>query len=224
MSVPLQILRRLRLRTHERRILKMVFCATLLGTITCAIGIYGAYETRTQEGNHAFWQETAFVMMSDIEILMYTLGASFPVLSRYMVQRAAPGPGEAHENFSSWARYVPNFFLTDTLASQNRTNHRSALSRSRHENTNIDERALKSSDGDADLSTCNTPDLQAQSCGSESGRSTSMSSNESGIEESKDLEKGDVVRLDTEVRVSREVEGEILEEYMRNSHVIGQGW
>ncbi|KUJ16976.1 uncharacterized protein LY89DRAFT_68688 [Mollisia scopiformis] len=78
LSVPVQFLKRLKLRTHERRILKMVFAATLLGTITCAIGIYGAFETRTAEGNNAFYQETAFVMMCDIEILMYTLGASFP--------------------------------------------------------------------------------------------------------------------------------------------------
>jgi hypothetical protein len=69
-------------------------------------------------------------MMTDIEIFMYTLGASLPgssfmppsanitntpsiVLSKYLVQRADPGPSRAHpnnSNFSSWARYIPNFF------------------------------------------------------------------------------------------------------------------
>ncbi len=76
--IPLRILKRARLREQERRILKMVFCATLLGTITCAIGIFGAYETRTIHGNDGYYKETAFVMMNDIEILMYALGSTFP--------------------------------------------------------------------------------------------------------------------------------------------------
>ncbi len=78
MWIPFQILKLARLREHEQRILKMVFCATLLGTITCTIGIYGAYETRTSNGNDGFYDETAFIMMNDIEILMYALGATFP--------------------------------------------------------------------------------------------------------------------------------------------------
>ncbi|CZR62151.1 uncharacterized protein PAC_12048 [Phialocephala subalpina] len=201
MSVPLHILSRLKLRTHERRILKMVFCATLLGTITCTIGIYGAFETRTAEANEAFYQETAYVMMSDIEILMYTLGASFPVLSRYMVQKASPGPDQTHENFSSWARYVPNFFASNSNnpSSQHRTNNRTIiLTRSRHDNntTNTDERALKSPDTngdmdrDMDVRTCDSPELQFKSSvfGSESGGSTGTS--ESGGSMGRDLESG----------------------------------
>lgn len=34
MSVPIRILNRTSLRQHEKRILRMVFCATLLGTVT----------------------------------------------------------------------------------------------------------------------------------------------------------------------------------------------
>jgi hypothetical protein len=42
------------------------------------LGIYGVYETRTSEANDGFYQEAVFMMMSDIEIFMYTLGASLP--------------------------------------------------------------------------------------------------------------------------------------------------
>lgn len=31
-TIPLQILKRAKLRDHERKLLKMIFCATLLGT------------------------------------------------------------------------------------------------------------------------------------------------------------------------------------------------
>lgn len=79
-----------------------------------------------------------------------------------MVQRADPGPGQTHENFSSWARYVPNFFLSETLS----TNHHVALSRSRRNDTHTNEAALKSQMNE-EPSTCTTPDLQAKSYGSE---------------------------------------------------------
>lgn len=112
-TIPLQILKRAKLRVHERKLLKMIFSATLIGTITLAAGIYGVWGTRLQEADDAFYHEIAFLIMTDIEIFMYTLGASFPVLSKYLVQRADPGPSGAHpnnSNFSSWARYIPNFF------------------------------------------------------------------------------------------------------------------
>lgn len=120
MSVPIRILNRTSLRQHEKRILRMVFCATLLGTVTCVIGIFGAFETRTANGNDAYFREVPFVMMCDIEILMYALGASFPVLSRYIVQRIDPGPTEQHLNFTSWARQIPDFFTAQrTVQTQN---------------------------------------------------------------------------------------------------------
>ena len=42
------------------------------------LGIYGVFETRVTESNEGFYHETAFIMMNDIEILMYVVGASFP--------------------------------------------------------------------------------------------------------------------------------------------------
>jgi hypothetical protein len=91
--IPAQLLKKVQLREHERRILKMVFSATLLGTLTWwayspthrqyrltrngTIGIYGVYETRTDVQIDGFYQETAFIM-NDIEILVYAVGASFP--------------------------------------------------------------------------------------------------------------------------------------------------
>jgi len=191
LNVPIQFLRRLRLRTHERRILKLVFGATVLGTISCCIGLYGAFETRTAEANDAFYQEVPFVMMCDIEILMYTLGASFPILSRYMVEKTEPAGGQSHMNFSSWARYVPNFFPSEALSSRPLTNHHITLNRPRHDNNTALEAGLKSPDTN-DTSTCNTPDLHSMGCGSES----------SGYE---DLEQAKIARPHTE---NSHVEGE----------------
>lgn len=45
-----------------------------------ACGIYGAWETRTAEVFDAYYQETPFIMMNNIELFMYTLGASVPGL------------------------------------------------------------------------------------------------------------------------------------------------
>jgi len=45
-----------------------------------ACGIYGAYETRTAEVFDALYQETPFLMLNNIELFMYSLGASLPGL------------------------------------------------------------------------------------------------------------------------------------------------
>ncbi|PBP27174.1 plasma membrane protein, partial [Diplocarpon rosae] len=111
MGVPLRILKRVRLRDYEKRILQLVFCATLLGTICCIVGIYGSFVTRTAESQQLFYQETVFVMLQVTEIFAYALGATFPVLSRYIIA-AVDHPDPTHANFSSWARDVPDFFLT----------------------------------------------------------------------------------------------------------------
>jgi len=114
MIVPMKILQQTRLRNHERRILKLVFGATLLGTIACTIGIYGAYQIRVLMAHDLFYNETPFIMMNDVEILLYALGATFPVLSKYLVQRSNSVPrNDQHANFSSWARYAPDFFRTN---------------------------------------------------------------------------------------------------------------
>jgi hypothetical protein len=112
------------------------------------LGIYGVYENRVSDQNDGFYNETVFVMMNDIEIFMYAVGASFPgmalrqnsggvfirgltdhlVLSRYLVSRSDPS-GAAHSNFSSFARHVPDFFRPET--SLNRT-HRPLSSTASH--------------------------------------------------------------------------------------------
>ncbi|KAL3420034.1 integral membrane protein [Phlyctema vagabunda] len=115
--IPWRLLQQLLLQEHERRILKLVFSATLLGTITCILGVYGVYENRTSAQLDAFYQETIFLMLNNIEITMYTLGASFPVLSRYLVARAAPSHNtlrEQNSNFSSWAKRIPDMFRNMT--------------------------------------------------------------------------------------------------------------
>ncbi|TVY21676.1 hypothetical protein LARI1_G001122 [Lachnellula arida] len=114
MLIPLRILKRSNIQGRERRILKWCFMATFLGTIVCACGIYGAWETRTAEVFDAYYQETPFIMMNNIELFMYTFGASVPVLSRYLVARAGSETRETHSNFSAWARNIPNFFSTAT--------------------------------------------------------------------------------------------------------------
>lgn len=47
-------------------------------TISSIVGIYGSFETRTVETQQLFYKETAWIMMNDIEVFAYALGASFP--------------------------------------------------------------------------------------------------------------------------------------------------
>ncbi|KAH8802904.1 hypothetical protein F5884DRAFT_803653 [Xylogone sp. PMI_703] len=109
--VPYKLLKKMRLQTHEQRILKLIFGANLLGTITCILGIYGVYENRTTNQLDQFYVETIFIMLNDIEILMYTLGATFPVYSRVIIQKVSASIRHpADQNFSSWARNVPTLF------------------------------------------------------------------------------------------------------------------
>lgn len=69
------------------------------------MGLYGVWANRSYADNDLPYTETIFVMTNDIEITMYTLGASFPVLSRYFVSRAAPGASDMNPSaFSSWYR------------------------------------------------------------------------------------------------------------------------
>jgi hypothetical protein len=211
--IPLRILKRARLREQERRILKMVFCATLLGTITCAIGIFGAYETRTIHGNDGYYKETAFVMMNDIEILMYALGSTFPgeysiylgiisndivVFSRYLILRINSVPDEGiHNNFSSFARHIPDFFINDGRAS-----------------TTVHEtRARQSEQIDRDVMVGKRPG--------------SLKSDDSNSNQDMDIEKGygdylkEANSIATSARTSQTTNESILKEYIRQSEVVG---
>jgi hypothetical protein len=50
--------------------------ALRLLTVDSVIGIFGAYQNRTAEANDGYWEEVPWLMINDIEILMYALGAS----------------------------------------------------------------------------------------------------------------------------------------------------
>ncbi|KAH8784840.1 hypothetical protein F5882DRAFT_124422 [Hyaloscypha sp. PMI_1271] len=213
-TIPLQILKRAKLRDHERKLLKMIFCATLLGTVLLSVGIFGVWETRTQQADDPFYNEIAFIMMTDVEIFMYAIGASLPVLSRYLVQRADPGPGDHphNSNFSSWARYIPNFF-PDT----NQTNGTAvdnlvelevnpSFSKRQHDSGT----SLTSGVPSSKPSRSNSGVMDFREFLEEDG--------------DEDVEKGESVRVQTEVKLSVGTEESVLRDYVRKKNVIGRRW
>jgi hypothetical protein len=77
--IPVAIFRKMKLQSYERRILMIVFSANLLGTAMLLIGIYGIYvSTNLASIYDPSWNETVFVIMSDLEIVAYALGAAAP--------------------------------------------------------------------------------------------------------------------------------------------------
>jgi len=197
------------------RCLELSLCMSSLETLlkvlikNSSCGIYGIYETRTREQNDGFYQETAFIMMNDIEIFMYALSASFPgsfphphtslaislinstVLSRYLVQRADPGTGDLHSNFSSWARYIPNFFPS---AHNSGTNALVELQT---------EPQFKKSlhDDSTEPSFTSGGDKSSMPCSTAPSRSNSNVA-DINIHDDDDVEKGESVRMQTEIRIS----------------------
>ncbi|KAK8174212.1 hypothetical protein IWX90DRAFT_166656 [Phyllosticta citrichinensis] len=106
--IPISILHRTRLKDYERRILYMVFGASLVGTVTTAAGVYGIWKNRVMEKRDMAWSEVVFVMFNAIEILMYTIGGSIVVLSRYFIAQAAKHAGTDEEDFTpsgSWTLF-----------------------------------------------------------------------------------------------------------------------
>ncbi|EKG21348.1 hypothetical protein MPH_01340 [Macrophomina phaseolina MS6] len=95
------------LSSRERRTLQVVFCGNLLGTAASyvqspfwcnahahvgerAIAIYGIWESRfPQAERDLHWKEAILVMYNSVEILLYTLGGSLVVFSRFFVARVA---------------------------------------------------------------------------------------------------------------------------------------
>jgi hypothetical protein len=82
----------------------------MVSNLSSAVGIYGVWANRSEVDVDLFYAETIFVMTNDIEITMYTLGASFPVLSRYFVTRAAPSTPHS-SSFSTWYHRARSPFL-----------------------------------------------------------------------------------------------------------------
>ncbi|KAK2630556.1 hypothetical protein QTJ16_001376 [Diplocarpon rosae] len=217
MGVPLRILNRVRLRNYEKRILQLVFCATFLGTICCIVGIYGSFVTRTAESQQLFYQETVFVMLQVIEIFAYALGATFPVLSRYIIA-AVDHPDPTHANFSSWARYVPDFFLTSPRHIALRTHTRT---RTRHQNDTARRTTLRNPSpelhtiirplsSERDLPLACSPALY------KSGSSSSCSSGNADLDLEKAAAEGGV-RVHLEVLVEHDTDESSLREFLQLS-------
>jgi hypothetical protein len=191
-------------------------------------------------------------MMGTIEIFMYALGASFPgtyihslassplsrltkhlVLSRYIVQHTDRGPHDSsHENFSSWARYIPDFFLSN-ISPASRAKSEAAPNtvpeKSLHdENDNAD------ADGDAysGVGASDASDRHMIATPSATSSHTEMDIHGDRQEREKDggqdrdIEKGEIREEVREVSVksNRNTDESILREYIQSSQVIGRGW
>jgi hypothetical protein len=132
------------------------------------------------------------------------------VLSRYLVQRADPGPG-AHphnSNFSSWARYIPNFF-PDT----NQTGDTGDVLVELPSNPQYNKQRH-------DSGTSLTSGVDS----SKPSRSNSGVMDGVNVYGDPDVEKGESVKDQTEIRLGMSTEQTVLNEYVRNKNVIGSGW
>lgn len=133
LAIPMKILKSTTLHKHEMRILNLVFAANLLGTIKwyfsasgsfhhetltsgSILGIYGVWENRVAFAADAFYQETIFIMLNNVEILMYTIGASFPGTliklrhDRLLLsapEKASNPPDEQYSPVISWRARLP---------------------------------------------------------------------------------------------------------------------
>ncbi|GME49225.1 hypothetical protein GTA08_BOTSDO01209 [Neofusicoccum parvum] len=88
--IPMKIIRLVRLRGREKKVLHAVFCGNLLGTAATAVAIYGIWESRFPEAEKDLhWYESVLVMYNSVEILLYTFGASLVIFSRYLVVRVS---------------------------------------------------------------------------------------------------------------------------------------
>lgn len=88
--IPIAILQRTRLLRHERIVLRAVFGATLLGTAATAVGCYGIWLNREDQAEQDLtWTESIYIMFNSIEIMLYTVGGSLTVFSRYFISRVA---------------------------------------------------------------------------------------------------------------------------------------
>lgn len=109
-----------------------LFVASDSNIFVSTAGIYGVYDNRTLAQLDGFYAETPFIMMNDIEILMYAIGASFPgnfhiipkprnhsdktiVLSRYLLKKANPGADE--EGDTNRPTLMPSFVTPNSSPS-----------------------------------------------------------------------------------------------------------
>ncbi|KAK6341398.1 hypothetical protein TWF696_008474 [Orbilia brochopaga] len=111
--IPWRILQHAGLPTAERRVLKLVFAANLLGTLTCIGNVYGVitfdgdpyYDSYGALDDDFTHSEAAFILINNAEVLMYVIGACFPVLSPYLVslaRSARSGSRNKSSTLPSW--------------------------------------------------------------------------------------------------------------------------
>ncbi|KAK6340818.1 hypothetical protein TWF696_009136 [Orbilia brochopaga] len=90
LAIPWAIIRVSRIQAAEKRVLLIVFSGNLMGTIVCIVSIYSVWRTRMPVSvSDIAYTQTAFAITNDVEILFYTLGASLPVLSPFLLSRFA---------------------------------------------------------------------------------------------------------------------------------------
>jgi len=139
-SIPYIIIKKTKLQSHERKIIFLVFAAQLLGTFASVFGIYGVWLNRAAEVQDIYYNESVWVILLDLEIFMYTLGATFPMFSRFFILKAAPTQSQQNTAQLTWFRgtmsHISNRFssLANTLPARARThsssNHSGSNSRS----------------------------------------------------------------------------------------------
>jgi hypothetical protein len=186
-------------------------------------------------------------MMGTIEILMYALGASFPgtytplpippppsrltkhlVLSRYIVQHTDRGPHDSsHENFSSWARYIPDFFLSN-ISPASRAKSEAAPNtvpeKSAHDENDADAYSGVGASDESDRHMIATP--SATSSHTEMDIHGDRQERERDGGNDRDIEKGEIWKevRKVSVKCNRNTDESILREYIQSSQVIGRGW
>jgi len=173
--------------------------------------------------------------MNNIEVFMYALGASFPVLSRYIVQRTDRGHDEPHRNFSSWARYVPDFIFTNfspghapQALSENqpeKTETPRPINKSLHDENDTDTYSGVGASDASDRHMIATPsnssrterevDLDIHG----DRRSSYLASH------IRDIERGHVTQgSEGHIVHNRSTDESVLKEYIESSYVVGKGW
>jgi hypothetical protein len=129
------------------------------------------------------------------------------VLSRYIVQRADPGTGELHSNFSSWARYIPNFFPDSHISATNGLVELRTEPQFR--------KSLHDDSTDPSFTTGGKSSMPSSAAPSRS--------NSDVVEINFDLEKGVAVQGQTGVGVSNNTEQAVLREYVQTPNVLESG-
>ena len=78
-AIPILLLKRMMLQSYERTVLMMLFSANILATAILIAGISGIWFTSNPDAfPDSTWLETIYIIMQNLEMLAYTVGASAP--------------------------------------------------------------------------------------------------------------------------------------------------